>query len=188
MINPSPRRYMRSDATKLSSTDYEDIMQYRDMKSKPLDQLRKKFHISTSRLYQIWRGQEMGRVEWNYSAVPLSYSSTNDIDNQNGTDLGSLMKPSFQNKLNTAFSMLENKIRDAEISKSTDPVSEESAGSKAKKTGGGKKRSQGGQAMPGTKKEIISPTESSEDVLDLYKRTNNDLEKIRASGRALTSK
>ena len=39
-----------------------------------------------------------------------------------------------------------------------------------------------------TKKEIISPTESSEDVLDLYKRTNNDLEKIRASGRALTSK
>ncbi|CAG8710954.1 14698_t:CDS:2, partial [Funneliformis caledonium] len=37
---------------------YEDIMQYRDMKSKPLEQLRKKFHISSSRLYQIWRGQE----------------------------------------------------------------------------------------------------------------------------------
>ncbi|CAI2197081.1 5263_t:CDS:1, partial [Funneliformis geosporum] len=51
-------RYMRSDATKLSSADYEDIMQYRDMISKPLDQLRKKFHVSTSRLYQIWRGQE----------------------------------------------------------------------------------------------------------------------------------
>ena len=82
MINPSPRRYMRADATKLSSADYEDIMQYRDMKSKPLEQLRKKFHISTSRLYQIWRGQEVGRVEWNYSAVPLSYSSKNNIDRQ----------------------------------------------------------------------------------------------------------
>ena len=82
MINPPPRRYMRSDATKLSSADYEDIMQYRDMKSKPLDQLRKKFHVSTSRLYQIWRGQEVGRVEWNYSAVPLSYPSTNVIDKQ----------------------------------------------------------------------------------------------------------
>ncbi|CAG8717045.1 16186_t:CDS:2, partial [Funneliformis caledonium] len=73
-------RYMRSDTTKLSSTDYEDIMQYRDMKSKPLDQLRKKFHVSTSCLYQIWRGQEVGRLEWNYSAVPLSYPSTNVID------------------------------------------------------------------------------------------------------------
>ena len=82
MINPPPRKYMRSDATKLSSADYEDIMQYQDMKTKPLDQLRKKFHVSTSRLYQIWRGQEVGRVEWNYSAVPLSYPSTNVIDKQ----------------------------------------------------------------------------------------------------------
>ena len=86
MINPPLRRYMHSDATKLSTADYEDIMQYRDMKSKPLEQLRKKFHISSSRLYQIWRGQEVGRVEWNYSTVPLSYSSTNDIDKQNDTD------------------------------------------------------------------------------------------------------
>ncbi|GBB88746.1 hypothetical protein RclHR1_15320010 [Rhizophagus clarus] len=73
---------MYSDATKLSSADYEDIMQYQDMKFKPLEQLRKKFHISTSRLYQIWRGQEVGRVEWNYLAVPLSYSSKKNIDKQ----------------------------------------------------------------------------------------------------------
>src|SRR5581483_8409235 len=73
---------MLADATKLLSADYEDIMQYRDMKSKPLEQLRKKFHISTSRLYKIWRGQEEGRVEWNYSAVPLSYVSKNNIDRQ----------------------------------------------------------------------------------------------------------
>ena len=83
--------------------------------------------------------------------------------------------------------MLENKIHDAGFIKSTDPVSEESAGSKAKKTGG-KKRSQEGQAIPGTKKEIISPTDSSEDVLDLYKRTDNTLEKIKADGRPLISK
>src|SRR5438045_3720783 len=82
MINSPPRKYMRSDATKLSSADYEDIMQYQDMKTKPLDQLRKKFHVSTSRLYQIWREQEVGRVEWNYLAVPLSYPSTNVIDKQ----------------------------------------------------------------------------------------------------------
>ena len=42
--------------------------------------------------------------------------------------------------------------------------------------------------MPETKKEIISPTESSEDVLDLYKRTDNVLEKIKVSGHLLISK
>ncbi|CAG8719552.1 6169_t:CDS:2 [Acaulospora morrowiae] len=36
-----------------------------------------------------------------------------------------------------------------------------------------------------TKKNIISPTESSEDVLDLFKKNNSDIEKIRESGHAL---
>jgi hypothetical protein len=137
MINPPLRRYMRSDATKLSTADYEDIMQYRDMKSKPLEQLRKKFHISSSRLYQIWRGQKVGRVEWNYSTVPLSYSSTNDIDKQNDTD--------FQNKYNSTILALKNVIPDGaeKPSRSTDPVSEEGviSGSKVKKTGGKKPKS-----------------------------------------------
>ena len=137
MINPPLRRYMRSDATKLSTADYEDIMQYRDMKSKPLEQLRKKFHISSSCLYQIWRGQEVGRVEWNYSTVPLSYSSTNDIDKQNDTD--------FQNKYNSTILALENVIPDGaeNPNRSTDPVSEEGviSGSKVKKTGGKKTKS-----------------------------------------------
>jgi hypothetical protein len=128
---------MRSDATKLSTADYEDIMQYRDMKSKPLEQLRKKFHISSSRLYQIWRGQEVGRVEWNYSTVLLSYSSTNDIDKQNDTD--------FQNKYNSTILALENVIPDGaeNPSRSTDPVSEEGviSGIKVKKTGGKKTKS-----------------------------------------------
>ncbi|CAB4378495.1 unnamed protein product [Rhizophagus irregularis] len=44
------------------------------------------------------------------------------------------------------------------------------------------------QPIPKTKKEIISLTESSEDVLDLYKRTDNTLEEIKASGRPLISK
>ncbi|KAF0481464.1 hypothetical protein F8M41_023600 [Gigaspora margarita] len=42
--------------------------------------------------------------------------------------------------------------------------------------------------ISGTKKDIISPTKSSKDVLDLFKRTNNDIEKIRASGHVLISK
>ncbi|CAI2197453.1 7904_t:CDS:2, partial [Funneliformis geosporum] len=82
MINSLSRRYMHSDATKLSSANYKDIIQYQDMKFKPLDQLRKRFHVLTSCLYQIWREQEVGRVEWNYSAVPLYYSNTNIIDRQ----------------------------------------------------------------------------------------------------------
>ncbi|CAI2198284.1 14598_t:CDS:1, partial [Funneliformis geosporum] len=32
---------MRSDVTKLSSADYENIMQYRDMKFKPLKEIKK---------------------------------------------------------------------------------------------------------------------------------------------------
>ncbi len=83
--------------------------------------------------------------------------------------------------------MLENKIHDAEIGKSTDPVLKESVGSKVKKIRG-EKWSQEGQPIPGTKKEIISLTDSSEDVLDLYKRTDNTLEKIKADGHPLISK
>ncbi|CAG8853971.1 5244_t:CDS:2, partial [Gigaspora margarita] len=102
----------------------------------------------------------------NPSDTPHNTSSLDSFDNaQNRIDLGS------------------------------DPVSEESASSRAKKTGG-KKRSHGeyfksasifepnitqNQLMPGTKKEIISPTKSSKDVLELFKRTNNNIEKIRAS-------
>ena len=156
-------------------------MQYRDMKSKPLVQLSKKYNISNSCLYQIWKGQEFNRIQWNDLAVA---PSMNVIDKQNEERQA---ERDFQNKFNTAFTALENKIHDAEISKSTDPVSEESVGSKAKKTGG-KKRSQGVQPIPETKKEIISPTDSSKDVLDLYKRTDNTLEKIKADGHPLISK
>ena len=82
--------------------------------------------------------------------------STNVIDKQNEKRQA---ERDFQNKFNTDFTALKNKIHDAGISKSTDPVSEESAGSKAKKTGE-KKWSQGSQPIPETKKEIISPTDS----------------------------
>ena len=181
MITPPLKTHISSRARYLSPADYKDIMEYRDMKSKPLVQLSKKYNISNSRLYQIWRGQEFNRVQWNDLAVA---PSMNVIDKQNEERQA---ERDFQNKFNTDFTALKNKIHDAGISKSTDPVSEESAGSKAKKTGG-KKRSQGGQPIPGTKKEIISPTDSSEDVLDLYKRTDNTLEKIKADGRPLISK
>ena len=158
MIKSSLNTHINSRASYLSPADYKDIMQYQYTKPKPLAQLSKKYKISNSRLYQIWRGQEFNRIQWNDLAVT---SSMNVIDKQNEECQA---ERDFQNKFNTAFTALENKIHDAEISKSTDSVSEESTGSKAKKTRG-KKRSQETQAMLGTKKEIILPTESSEDVL-----------------------
>jgi hypothetical protein len=134
MINPSRRRHMRSDATKLSSMDYEDIMQYRDMVSKPLDQLRKKYHISNSRLYQIWRGEEVGRVEWNYSTevipvgpvlglsasgrdqVPLSHSGKNYIDRQDEIEIQSGSKAKRTAGKKTKFTRTSEPSRPQETS------------------------------------------------------------------------
>ena len=91
----------------------------------------------------------------------------------------------IQDKFDSAFTALENKIHDTKISKSTNPASEEDviSDSKVKKTGGRKSRTK-----TVCTSDFISFIKSSEDILDLYKRTNNDIEKIRASGRALTSK
>ena len=72
MITPPLKTYISSRARYLSPADYKDIMQYRDMKSKPLAQLSKKYNISNSRLYQIWRGQEFNRIQWNDLAVAPS--------------------------------------------------------------------------------------------------------------------
>ena len=80
MITPPLKTHISSRARYLSPADYKDIMQYRDMKSKPLVQLSKKYNISNSRLYQIWRGQEFNRIQWNDLAVA---PSTNVIDKQN---------------------------------------------------------------------------------------------------------
>ncbi|PKY57920.1 hypothetical protein RhiirA4_479360 [Rhizophagus irregularis] len=44
------------------------------------------------------------------------------------------------------------------------------------------------KGISGAKKEIISSTEFSEDVLDLYKKTDNTLEGIKARGRPLITK
>src|SRR3954467_8121248 len=116
MIIPPLKTCISSRARYLSPADYKDIMQYRDMKSKPLVQLSKKYNILNSRLYQIWRGQEFNRIQWNDLAVA---PSTNIIDKQNEERQA---ERDFQNKFNTAFTALENKIYDAEISKFTDPV------------------------------------------------------------------
>ncbi|CAJ0649347.1 9940_t:CDS:2, partial [Entrophospora sp. SA101] len=39
---------MRSDATRISSEDYDYIIQYKDAKSKPLDMLRDKYPMSNT--------------------------------------------------------------------------------------------------------------------------------------------
>ena len=77
MITLSLNTYISSRASYLSPVNYKDIMQYRDMKSKPLAQLSKKYNISNSRLYQIWREQESNRIQWNDLVVS---SSTNMIN------------------------------------------------------------------------------------------------------------
>src|SRR5436190_1489859 len=130
MIIPPLKTHINSRASYLSPADYKDIMQYRDMKPKPLAQLSKKYKISNSRLYQIWRGQEFNRIQWNDVVVSLS---TNIIDKQNEAD--------FQNKYDSTITALENVMRDTEVkpSKSTDSVLEE--GGKAKKAGGKKTKS-----------------------------------------------
>ncbi|CAI2197488.1 5281_t:CDS:2, partial [Funneliformis geosporum] len=166
------KTHISSRASYLSPADYKDIMQYRDMKSKPVTQLSKKYNISNSRLYQIWRGQEFNRIQWNDLAVT---PSMNIMNKQNEERQG---EREFQDKFDSAFTALENKIHDTKISKSTNPASEEDviSDSKVKKAGGRKSRTK-----TVCTSDSITSTESSEDVLDLYKRTNNDIEKIRAS-------
>ncbi|CAG8524978.1 22728_t:CDS:2 [Cetraspora pellucida] len=65
--------------------------------------------------------------------------STNVIDKQNEEHQA---ERDFQNKLDSASTALKNKIHNKKISKYTNPVSEESADSKTKKSKG-KKQSQG---------------------------------------------
>jgi hypothetical protein len=180
MITPPLKPHISSRARYLSSEDYKDIMQYCDLKSKPLAELSKKYKISNSRLYQIWRGQEFNRIQWNDLAVPQT--SMNFIDKQNEERQA---EREIQNKFDSAYTALENKIHDTKISKSINPALEENiiSDSKVKKTGGRKSRTKTVCAS-----DSISSTESSEDVLDLYKRTNDDIEKIKASGRPLISK
>ncbi|CAB4410054.1 unnamed protein product [Rhizophagus irregularis] len=83
---------MRSDASKLSLSDYNYIMQYKNEKSKPLNILTKKFHISNRRLYQIWRGEEV------YTGETLIC-----LNNRNGPLTNSISKDNF-----TAYPHLVN--------------------------------------------------------------------------------
>ncbi|CAJ0626811.1 13080_t:CDS:2 [Entrophospora sp. SA101] len=109
---------MRSDAVRLSSEDYDYIMQYKDAKSKPLDMLRDKYPMSNSHFYWIWKRKEV-------YAVTSSLCETEKIG------------------------------RISEAKKETTP--------------------------PVT-------SQGTEDVLELHKRNQKDIEKIRASGRTLASK
>ena len=174
MIIPLLKTHISSRASYLSPADYKDIMQYRDMKSKPLAQLSKKYNISNSRLYQIWRGQEFNRIQWNDLAVT---PSMNVIDKQN--------EANFQNKYDSTITALENVILDAEVepSKSIDPASEGSAilGSKAKKTGGKKSKPKSVLALPASSTETHPIPESS-------KNTDTNKEELGASYEKMAEK
>src|ERR1043165_10178222 len=97
MIIPPLKTYISSRASYLSPADYKDIMQYRDIKFKPLAQLSKKYNISNSRLYQIWRGQEFNRIQWNDLAVT---PSMNIMNKQNEERQG---EREFQDKFDSAL-------------------------------------------------------------------------------------
>ncbi|CAG8531966.1 17159_t:CDS:1, partial [Dentiscutata heterogama] len=130
-----------------------------------------KYKISTRCVYQIWRG--------NYPLIDFREEIL-----RSATTIASLSEDSNHdaNKFDSAFTILKNKIHDTKISKSTDSASEENVvlDSKVKKTEGRKSRTKTVYVS-----DSISSIESFEDVLDLYKRTSSEIEKIRVSGRAL---
>ncbi|CAG8744322.1 6722_t:CDS:2 [Rhizophagus irregularis] len=66
MINPPPRRYHAIPGYEVQAPG----------------RIKKKISYINLSLIPDLEGQEVGRVEWNYSAVPLSYSSKNNIDRQ----------------------------------------------------------------------------------------------------------
>ncbi|CAJ0629255.1 8531_t:CDS:1 [Entrophospora sp. SA101] len=156
---------MRSDAIRLSSEDYDYIMQYKDAKSKPLDMLRDKYPMSNTRFYQIWKGKEVCTNTWNSSLA----NPGNDIPIS--VVAGEKKKRKSKSK-STCISdqPLINKDLDAVTSSLCE----------TEKIG----------RISETKKETTPPVTSqkTEDVLELHKRNQKDIEKIRASGRTLVSK
>ncbi|CAJ0824369.1 325_t:CDS:1 [Entrophospora sp. SA101] len=156
---------MRSDAVRLSSEDYDYIIQYKDAKSKPLDMLRDKFPMSNSRFYRIWKGKEVCTNTWNSSLA----NPGNDIPIS--VVVGEKKKRKSKSK--------STRISDQPlINKDLDAVT--SSLCETEKIGG----------ISEAKKETIPPVilQETEDVLELHKRSRKDIEKIRASGRTLTSK
>ncbi len=156
---------MRSDAVRLSSEDYDYIMQYKDAKSKPLDMLRDKYPMSNSRFYQIWKGKEVCTNTWNSSLANLG----NDIPIS--VVVGEKKKRKSKSK--------STRISDQPfINKDLDAVT--SSLCETEKIG----------RISEAKKETTPPVTSqgTEDVLELHKRNQKDIEKIRASGRTLASK
>ncbi|UZO03791.1 uncharacterized protein OCT59_024193 [Rhizophagus irregularis] len=49
-------RYLRSDATRLSSEDIQDIIKAKNSMKRASEAMANKYKISTRRVYQIWRG------------------------------------------------------------------------------------------------------------------------------------
>src|SRR3954447_21550558 len=131
------KEYYRAGATYLSPEVLEEIRNSRGKVKNAVTVMAKKYHISTRRVYEIWRRSAMGQP---------------DRFQQGGSDNQSLCNP------NITFLPQDNVLEDASLGCNTVPNNKKKRG---------KKRSQEDQAMP----EIISPTESSEDVLDVYKRT-----------------
>ncbi|CAJ0845671.1 473_t:CDS:1 [Entrophospora sp. SA101] len=156
---------MRSDALRLSSEDYDYIMQYKDAKSKPLDMLRDKYPMSNTRFYQIWKGKVVCTNTWNSSLA----NPGNDIPIS--VVVGEKKKRKSKSK--------STRISDQPlINKDLDVVT--SSLYEIEKLGG----------ISGAKKETIPPVilQETEDVLELHNRSQKEQKKVRASGQILASK
>ncbi|CAG8583175.1 7533_t:CDS:1, partial [Dentiscutata heterogama] len=164
-------RYLQSDATPLSDDNIQDIINAKNSMKRASEAMASKYKISTRRVYQIWRG--------NHPLIDFREEAL-----RSATSVASLSKDFNHdaNKFDSVFTILENKIHNTKITKSTDLASEENvvSDSKVKRTGGRKSKTKTVYVS-----DSISSIKSSEDVLDLYKRTSSEIEKIRASGHAL---
>ncbi|GBB85416.1 hypothetical protein RclHR1_11960004 [Rhizophagus clarus] len=153
--------YLRSDVTHLLAEDIQDIIKAKNSMKRASEVMANKYKISTRQVYQIWRDAH----------PPIDPKDIKPLSEEPGS------------------------------TQQADPVEcNIISGSKIKKTRGKKPKSKSihisntkdlcknKNGIPEAKKEIISPTESSEDVLDLYKRTSSEIEKFRASGRPLITK
>jgi hypothetical protein len=153
--------YLRSDATYLSAEDIQDIIKAKNSMKQVSEVMANKYKISTRRVYQIWRGTHPPIDSKDIKPLSEEPDSTQQADPVECNIISrSKIKKTRGKKPKSKFIYISN----------TKDLCKNENG------------------IPGAKKEIISSTEFSEDVLDLYKKTDNTIEGIKARGHPLITK
>jgi hypothetical protein len=154
--------YLRSDATHLLAEDIQDIIKAKNSMKRASEVMANKYNkILTRQVYQIWRGAHPPIDSKDIKPLSEEPDSTQQADPVECNIIsGSKIKKTGEKK---------PKSKSIYISNTKDLCENENG-------------------IPGAKKEIISSTEFSEDVLNLYKKTDNTIEGIKARGRSLITK